>query len=140
MNRYIPTIGGGTAGAILLVLSLNACSPAQSQNAQNVINTISADLPTATSAAQSAITYYPIAKGFILSAAAIDPSLAPTIMAGLAKLDPIVAKVGAAIAAGSADAPALITMATTINQQIATLSGVAAPVVQVVAGANAPPQ
>ena len=123
-----------TAGACLLLVGsgLVACSPGSNTAANTTVN---AALAKALADAQKADTFYGVAKG-IAEVAELTPLLSTaersTIDKAIADLDPIDAKLEAAIADSSGDAVAIESLVSTLNDQALTLTNTAAPAIKAV--------
>ena len=88
--------------------------------------TVSADVTKAETAFNQAVTAYNDAKAAAIVLAITEPSLAATISAVEAKVDPLVAEAQAAEQAATVDAPTILSLVSQIQSQVATLTGTSA--------------
>lgn len=114
---------------MLAVLAVASCTAAQTTAIDSAVTTA---LAAAQADASKAISFYQTAKGIAEVAALADPTLAGTINAGIAVLDPLMATAQTALNSATTDAPTLEALATQIQSQAVALEQTAAPAIKVV--------
>ncbi len=94
---------------------------------------ISADVTKVETAFNQAVTAYNDAKTAALLLAITEPSLASTISAVEAKVDPLVVQAQTAEQAAAVDVPAFEALVSQIQSQVATLTGTSAKTLRMAA-------
>jgi len=122
-----------TPALIALLGALSATGCAASTAAITTASTSASNaLTQAQTALSTAVNFYGTAKGLAQIAALADPSLAPSINAAIAVLDPIASAAQTALNSASTDVASLTALANQITTQASQLQVIAAPAIKVV--------